>query len=146
MNNKNLSKILIVIVTAIIAVSALTFFIKTSEAPEHTEAIDVVVNNEQSVTLSIEGLYEDTQVPITSDTTALSLLEKLNEEDPGLQLEIETYEGLGSLVTAIAGQKNGDDNHYWQYTVNGEMPMVGAGDYTLTDGETVAWEFKASEF
>jgi len=64
----------------------------------------------------------------------------------GLQLKSKSYGEMGVLVEAMGDKTNGTDNSYWQYTVNGEAPMIGADSYILVDGDLVEWEFKASEF
>ncbi len=53
---------------------------------------------------------------------------------------------MGVLVDAMGDHVNGTDNKYWQYEVNGEAPMIGADKYELQGGDSVVWEFKASEF
>lgn len=100
----------------------------------------------EQITLSIDGLYEDRAVSFEHGDTVLDVLTTLNESDSTLELSLETYEGLGTLVTGMAGMENGTNDQYWQYTVDGEMPMVGADAYVLNGGETVEWMFSDSEF
>ena len=40
-----------------------------------------------------------------------------------------------------SNDRNGQDDKYWQYWVNGEMPPVGAGRYQLSGKERVEWKF-----
>lgn len=96
--------------------------------------------------LTIDGLYDQKSLEIPVGTTALAMLTILNANDPQVQLLTETYEGLGVLVTGIGGVENGTDNKYWQYSVNGDMPMVGADQLIVHNGDLIKWEFKASEF
>lgn len=147
MKNKNLNKVILVVTGAIILIGALTLFTKQSEAPTSSQlqTNETVTQEERSVTLSIESVYDSITVPVIADDTVLSLLERINKEDQDLRLSTESYEGMGTLVTALGGLENGLDDHYWQYEVNGEMPMVGADNYKLNGGESVVWEFKASE-
>lgn len=60
--------------------------------------------------------------------------------------ESEDYGSLGVLVTKIKEQKNGQDNKYWQYYVNGQMPQVGADKYMPQVGEKIEWIFAESTF
>lgn len=145
MKNNNLIKVILLVVGAIILIGALTLFTKQSEAPSPQETSDTAAVEELSITLTIEGIYDSVSVPINNDETVLSLLEQINEDDQTMSLVTESYEGLGTLVTAMGGQTNGTDSRYWQYEVNGEMPMVGADNYKLNGDESVVWEFKASE-
>lgn len=79
-------------------------------------------------------------------TTVLEGLSKVSAREDGFEIKIDEYEGLGSLVTAIASLENGADNKYWQYLVNNKMPMIGAGQYVLEDGDKVQWKFAESGF
>lgn len=105
---------------------------------------ETVQNNEISVSLSVEGVYESKTVTAHSDETALSLLERLNEEDSQVTLEVKKYSGLGSLVENIGELHNGTDNKYWQYTVNDVMPQIGADKFTLSNGDQIKWFFNTS--
>jgi hypothetical protein len=90
-------------------------------------------------------LTEFQNVAINQGTSVLELLQRLGA-DNGLSVSTESYEGLGVLVTAIGETINGQDNKYWQYFINGAMPLVGAGGYVLSGGERVEWKFaEASE-
>jgi hypothetical protein len=97
------------------------------------------------VTLSIEGVSTDTPRAITSGETALQLLEALNATDPNLKLTTKAYSGMGVLVEGIGGKTNGTDQKYWQYKVNGTMPMVGADQYQLASGDSIEWYFTGSQ-
>lgn len=107
---------------------------------------DSTPSTTEQITLSIDGFYDARVVSVQRDDTLLDVLTTLNESDPALMLSLNEYEGLGTLVTGMAGKQNGDDNRYWQYMVNNELPMVGADAYKLTGGETVKWVFITSEF
>ena len=108
----------------------------------YTNDTETQVEEVDTVTLSIEGVYEATTTPIESGETVLELLTRLNATDPDLSLATEDYGDMGVLVTAMGGLVNGTDGKYWQYQVDGETPMVGADQYELANGKTVLWEFK----
>lgn len=99
-------------------------------------------NNQQSqtVTLTVEGLYSNKQVTITTDQTVLQVLQSLNT-DPQMRLATKAYSGLGTLVESIAGQTNGTNDEYWQYKVNGVMPQIGADQNKLKAGDAIEWYF-----
>jgi len=101
-------------------------------------------NSEISISLSIDGLYEAKTVTAHSDETALSLLQRLNIDDPRLALRVKEYSGLGALVENIGELHNGTDNKYWQYTVNGVMPQIGTDKFTLSSGDHIKWSFTTS--
>lgn len=105
-----------------------------------------VTAKQQTISLTIAGLYAHTPVAITTSDTALSVLKTLNASDHALQLETKEYAGLGTLVVSMHGLKNGVDHKYWQYKVNGVMPQVGADSYTLQPNDVVEWIFAPSTF
>ena len=95
--------------------------------------------------LTIEGLYDGMPIPVETGETLLRVLERLNEEDTNLQLGVKEYAGLGTLVTSIGGRENGTDDKYWQYEVNGVMPMIGADQYIPKEDEDIRWFFDTSQ-
>lgn len=54
-----------------------------------------------------------------------------------------TIEKNGSYVTEINGFAQGDysDTTGWIFTVNGELPDVGAGEITIEEGDKIVWSF-----
>ncbi len=97
--------------------------------------------------LEIEGIYEnEVAIQAFSGQTLLGVMQQLNQSDPTLNLKTQDYPGLGSLVVQMGSWVNGQDNKYWQYKVNGVMPMVGADQYVVQPGDKIKWEFKQSEF
>ena len=95
----------------------------------------------QTISLSIQDLYNEKSVDITGKETVLSVLQRLNAEDNAMMLKTKDYSGMGTLVEGMGSQKNGTDKKYWQYKVNGVMPQIGAGAYELTSGDKVEWFF-----
>lgn len=127
---------------ALVAAAIMLLAPETGIAPAQSGTEQMIRNG---ATLSIEGVYENATVDLRADETVLGLLRRLDQSDPAVRLETKEYPGLGVLVVSIASTTNGTDNKYWQFKVNGEMPMVGAGDYKLKKGDRVEWFFAASE-
>lgn len=52
--------------------------------------------------------------------------------------------GANAYLTAIDGVTSNQDGngYYWVYYVNGVMATVGFGEYTLSDNDSVAWDYK----
>ncbi|HEY5668095.1 MAG TPA: DUF4430 domain-containing protein [Candidatus Saccharimonadales bacterium] len=48
----------------------------------------------------------------------------------------------GLFVESINGIKNGADNKYWSYYVNGHITNSGAESYITKGGEEVVWKFE----
>lgn len=68
--------------------------------------------------------------------TAFDLLKKA-----GLALEVKNYD-IGIFIEAIGNKKNGQDNKYWMYYINGKMPMIAADKYILKPGDKVEFRFE----
>lgn len=54
-----------------------------------------------------------------------------------------TNSSYGAYVTGIEGLNAGGAAG-WMYKVNGVMPMTGAGNYTLQNGDTIVWGYVTS--
>lgn len=144
MENQKIWKIIGAVVIVLVLALVLIFSVKPKQlAPE---PLDQLTLQTMPVTVTIEGWYTAKLVSLPAGSTVLQLLQLLNTEDEELQLLTEEYEGLGVLVTSLAGQTNGADNKYWQYKVNGVVPQVGASALVLTAGDQVEWKFQESEF
>ena len=85
------------------------------------------------------------QIVPAENSTVFSLLKELAQRE-NFEIEYKTYEGMGVFVESIAEIKNGMDNKYWQYWVNGEYGQVGASLYKLKNGDIVEWKYIGSQF
>ncbi len=130
----------------VIAALAVVFFIAGRDNNVVTEATDQVSDSAASVVISVEGVFNERAVAIASEQTVLAVLAQLDDTESRLQLIVKEYPGLGVLVESMNGKTNGADDKYWQYTVNGVMPEVGADALQLHDGDVVEWHFTSSEF
>lgn len=99
----------------------------------------------ETVSLTIEGLYQATTTAFVEGQTVLELLSYHATTDPSLALATQDYGEMGVLITAIGGFSNGTDGKYWQYMVNGSSPMIGADQYELSAQDQVVWQFKGFE-
>ena len=105
--------------------------------------------SDSTETITIDYIVADLlaeELLVAPGTTVLDVLTDLAGAGEGFELEIKTYEGLGSLVVAIGDRQNGTDNNYWQYYVNDQLPLVSADAYQLQAGDRVNWLFAVSEF
>ena len=147
MKQKHIKEIVLVALGIALILGGIAYGIRQSSAtPVDTTQIGIEPEISAHITLSVDGLYANKLIPIEKDGTVLQTLERLDAADPLLQLKSKSYGELGILIEAMGGQTNGTDGNYWQYTVNGVAPMIGAGAYILKDGDTVEWRFKPSEF
>lgn len=141
MNQKNVWRI--VGLLALVVVIAGFFVVTSSNPPANKEGVDDV--SLETITLSIEGVYDKKSITITEHEMLLKVLERLNTDDPALRMKTKDYPGLGILVEGFGDKINGADDKYWQYKVNGVTPQIGADKYDLHGGEEIEWEFSSFE-
>ena len=137
---KDAGKLFTLVAITIAIVGGLSLYAGQTGTPQATDA----QMRSATVSLSVQGLFSERRVTVSPDETVLSMLTVLNAEDARLQLSTKNYPGMGILVVGMGGMKNGTDNKYWQYTINGVMPQIGADAYTLKPGDSVAWFFGTS--
>ncbi len=117
-------------------------------------------NKPEVVDIQSQRVYEPVQIKLAiqdftkpditfefdNSITVLEYLEFINKSDQRLNLITEEYGEMGILVIQLGDNVNGQDNKYWQYYVNSEMPMVSADNYMLKDGDFLEWKFQESKF
>jgi len=91
------------------------------------------------------GNVKPYQIIPLENSTVFSLLEEVSARE-NFKVESKVYEGMGVFVESIAGVKGGTDNKYWQYWVNGELPMVDADKKAVKKGDKVEWRFSPLSF
>jgi hypothetical protein len=91
------------------------------------------------------GIINSFKISPSQNSTVFSLLEELSQREK-FKIEFTFYQGMGVLVENIDGVKNGTDNKYWQYWVNGELPMVAADKKEVEAGDRIEWKFESSPF
>jgi len=91
------------------------------------------------------GNVKSYQIIPSESLTVFSSLEELAKRE-NLKIEFTIYEGMGVLVENIDGVRNGTDNKYWQYWLNGELPMIAADKKEIKEGDRVEWKFAPSLF
>jgi len=74
--------------------------------------------------------------------TVFSVLEKCSARNDFL-IKYTYYDAFDStLIDQIGNTVNGKDGKYWQYYVNGELPMVGCDKYIVSNGDHIQWRFE----
>lgn len=92
-----------------------------------------------------EGEILQYQIAPVSDSTVFALLEDLSQKKD-FKISYKIYPEMGVFVESIDGLENGTDGKYWQYWVNGELPMVAANNSPVKEGDIVEWKFETSQF
>lgn len=121
----------------------LSFTGTAMQIPEKSE-IWFEKSDETSVKMVILGdewIIEDNLIAFNDDTV-FSILERISYKND-FPLKYTYYEQFDSiLIDSINNVVNGEDGKYWQYYVNGDIPMVGADKYTVSNGDYVEWRFE----
>jgi len=138
---KNIQKIPVAAVA--IGLILLSFTGTAMHVPQKSE-IWLEQADATSVKISIVGdgwTIGDNIVAYPGDTVFL-LLETCSQQN-GFSFEYTYYEQFDSvLIDSINNDENGDNEHYWQYYVNNDIPMVGCDKYTVSNGDHVEWRFE----
>lgn len=82
-------------------------------------------------------IIEDIEIAINEGDTVLTVLKNAAKNQ---KIIVDDSQGY---VTGIGGIYSGDfgDMSGWTYYVNGESPMVGAGEYLLSDKDEIKWVY-----
>ena len=77
-------------------------------------------------------------------TTAFILLQE-GAKELELALKTKVYD-IGIFIESIGDKENTQDEKYWLYYINDEMPMVSADKKEIKSGDTVEFKFEKSQF
>jgi len=121
--------IFFIIALAIIIITAAILYWPSKEIPtQEIGKVFLVVGDK-----NFEFDYEP-------EITAFALLEKSE-----LSLETKQYD-FGILIESIDSVKNGQDNKYWIYYVDGKAAVAAADKVKLSPGDVVEFKFEESPF
>jgi len=138
---KTIHKIPVVAIALALVVLSLTG--TAMQVPEKSE-VWLENSDETSIKMVIIGddwRIEDNIVVYNSDTV-FSILEEVAKRND-ISFEYTYYKDFDAvLIDSIGNDVNGDDDKYWQYYVNNDIPMVGCDQYFLSNGDYVEWSFE----
>jgi hypothetical protein len=113
------------------------------QVPEKSE-VWLEKSDETSVKITVLGdgwMIEDNLIAYGEDTV-FSILEVFSNRNK-ISFEYTYYEQFNSvLIDSINGDVNGENEKYWQYYVNQDIPMIGADQYTVSNGDYIEWRFE----
>jgi len=138
---KSIHKIPVVI--AVIGLIALSFSGTAMKVPTKSE-VWLEKSNQTSVEIIIlgEGWTITDNVVAYQSESVFSLLQRSSTET-GYALKSTYYAQFdSSLIDSINNLANGQNGKYWQYYVNGDIPMIGADKCTVSNGDVVEWRFE----
>ncbi len=144
-------------VMAVLSVGAAGLLI-TQHVDTLKEIDDLVKNQNLIITGSIRNVEQNVllriyfpdktvkyNIDISNSSTAFSLLESIAQKE-NFKIESKVYKDMGVLVESVNGFKNGADNKYWQYWVNGKLPMIAADKNEVKEGDVIEWKFGKMSF
>lgn len=129
------SKIIGIVILLALVVTAGVLLLSSNGSLEEKGA--ALVSNANQDTQDRVEVFE---FEANQTTTAFALLEQ-----SGLDFTFKEYD-MGVFIESINGLKNGADNKYWLYYVNGEMPMVAADKQPVVAGDKIEFKFEKSSF
>jgi len=140
-----------IIIGIIIVISSLVILIFSSKVGQPISQGETGITQEnvqeKEIFLVIndgEGNLKNLNAEFSKGMTAFDLL-KNKAEELNIPLKIKTYD-FGILIEAIGNKKNGQDEKYWMYYVNDEMPMVSVDKKEVKPGDKVEFRFEKSPF
>ena len=110
----------------------------TNQPPIINLAVDFEFDNNQVISLQYHYVNSET-------VNLLQITQQLAAEQ-NWEFDAEDYGEMGVLITQINDKINGNDNKYWQYYVNGTMPMISVDKYFPQINDIIKWKFDISEF
>ena len=132
----------------IIIISAWIVFSGKINQPIFQEEIEIPQEEiKQEVILIIdngEGSPKTFEAEFKEGMTAFDLL-KEGTLSLSLTLKTKTYD-VGIFIEAIGDKENGQDEKYWMYYINEEMPMIAADKHEIKAGDKVEFKFEKSSF
>ena len=131
------------ILALVIGLIALSFTGTAIQIPEKSE-IWLENSDETSVKLVVIGdtwMIKD-NIFAYKEETVFSILEEFTERN-SIFLKSTYYEQFDSvLIDSIGINQNGGNGKYWQYYVNGDIPMVGCDKFNIFNGDYIEWRFE----
>lgn len=94
--------------------------------------------NTVSTTFYVNNEKYDFKIPPNS--TVYDAMKILSQQ-ANFNFNGKNYGSLGFLVEEINGIKNGQQNKYWIYYVNGESAKVGISNYIIKPNDIITWKY-----
>ena len=142
----NKTNIFVLIIISLIIAAGFTIFDKIGllNTPERTDMVEDNAEREVSLLIDDGDDPKSFQGEFREGMTAFDLLQD-GGEGLNLTLKVKTYD-MGVFVEMIGVKENGEDEKYWMYYINGELPMVAADKQELKPGDKVEFKFEKSSF
>lgn len=130
------------IVCLVLGLVVLSFSGMAARVPDHSE-VWLSHADATSVSVAVQGKgwsLNDRVVAYEGDT-ALSLLERVAASHH-LSVQTTYYASFDATLVNSIGPDAGQNSTYWQYYINGVLPMVGADHSPVTNGQSLVWRYE----
>jgi hypothetical protein len=130
------------IVCLVVGLVALSFSGMAARVPEHSE-VWLAQTDATSVLVTVQGsdwTLSD-HVMAYQGETAFSLVKRFASSHQ-LAFNATYYASFDAWLVNGIGPDAGHDSTYWQYYVNGVLPMVGADHCPVSNGQSLVWSFE----
>ena len=104
---------------------------------ETHEEVSLIINDGTTSSKTFQAEFRE-------GMTAFDLLKEKIEES-NIILKTKTYD-IGIFIEVIGDKQNGEEEKYWMYYVNDEMPMVAADKKEIKTGDKVEFRFEKSDW
>ncbi|PLX24673.1 hypothetical protein C0580_04495 [Candidatus Parcubacteria bacterium] len=133
-----------IIFLLLVLVAAYFWQLNMQDAPNENnnnsgDVINLVFSFDNDEPIQLEYPYS------ISSPGNLFVVTKNIAQEQNWAFNFENYDGLGVLITQIGEKENGQDQKYWQYTVNGITPLVSVDNFYPKANDTIEWVFRESE-
>jgi hypothetical protein len=130
------------IVCLVLGLVLLSFSGMAAKVPDHSE-VWLAQSDATSVQISVQGgrwTVSDRLVAYQGET-AFSLVKRFASSHH-LSFNATYYASFDSWLVNSIGSDAGHDSTYWQYYVDGVLPMVGADHCPVSNGQCLVWRFE----
>ncbi len=134
---KFIQKNILLVVVSIAVIFGGGFYYINQNKPENTESNTSTTQEKTEitkVTINFDGQEKSYEVKNAIGKTALEVTEE------AVTIE-KTGEGKDAFINSINGRVAEESkNEFWKLVINGKDSEVGAGSYTIVNGDTLVWE------
>lgn len=134
---KFVQKNLLAVVILLIIVVVGAFSLISNESEKAQKPVSTTEKKEVVATVVIKADSAEKRYELTSGVGKTAL--EVSNQATGNKV-VTKGEGVNAFVTTINGREASDAKHeFWKLIVNGKDSEVGAGSYTVGQGDNITW-------